>query len=150
MKKIEDDQKGYRYKIMKKIIFVLMIMFCVVVTGNVASAHETLYINSNADQTDLERNGTRGKFVIWDYDGFRTEVEMNKDDDYETNYQKGFDFGYAVSSYITQVDGFSLENRNDHVMFMTYYIEGKQIAVFRASAAEMLNEMIRSFMDNDF
>ena len=131
----------------KFIAFIIVVMFGVMITGNVASAHEVLYNNTYINRSELEKDDCSAKLVVWDYDGFRTEFEGKKSESEETLYEKGFNFGYEISSYISLVDGFSLEKRNDHVMFLSYEVDGHTCFIIRASAAEMLNEMVKTFMD---
>lgn len=131
---------------MKKIIFAVMLIMVTIVAGNGvdASAHTEMYRNySLADNRQYENNElTTVSIVVYDYDGYRNQLDLNVYDDEETKWTAQFNFGYDYGIYYAQL--VKSGKVDDHVMYCIMLYDDIPIGVVRCTATELYKELINS------
>lgn len=120
---------------MKKIIVAFMMVMVFMVTGNVASAHTSIYTNPEIVEDSEDCSSV--SWIVFDHDGFRAELNVTSADTNDVQYQKEFDFGYAIGYYVSS----NWLNEVDHPMYVMQIRDGVIYQLSVGTAQELMYEL---------
>lgn len=130
----------------KTFIVVFMMMVMLMVTGNVASAHETVYYNSTVDAQAETDEVTSVEFIIYGVN-FRTSMELNIFDTQETVEEKAYQFGYEFGQHYAEMI-LAGEDADSEIYYVLMVVDGKTAYCNRGTGKELIEQFTESETNN--